>query len=70
MKMIVFWDIAPCSLVEVTDVSEVVASSGRIASPKLFGHLLVLLERMISPLGSLYLHRTAHTERRTRTYTP
>jgi hypothetical protein len=70
MKMIVFWDIAPYSLVEMTDFSVVVASSGRIASPKLFGRLLGLLEPMISPLRGLCLHKTAHTERRTRTYTP
>jgi hypothetical protein len=27
MKMAVFWVVAPCSLVEVTDVSEVLAAS-------------------------------------------
>jgi hypothetical protein len=27
MKMAVFWDVAPCSLVEVTNVSEVLAAS-------------------------------------------
>jgi hypothetical protein len=27
MKMTVFWDVARCSLVEVTDVSEVLAAS-------------------------------------------
>jgi hypothetical protein len=27
MMMAVFWDVAPCSLVEVTDVSEVLAAS-------------------------------------------
>jgi hypothetical protein len=29
MKMIVFWDVAPCCLVELTDVSEVLTASIR-----------------------------------------
>jgi hypothetical protein len=38
VKMAVFWDVAPCSLVEVTDVSEVLASIIRAMS-ELLGFL-------------------------------
>jgi hypothetical protein len=55
MKMTVFWDVASCSLVEVTDVSEVLTASITVLMMKV---VAVMMEVVRTSEKSVNLYQT------------